>query len=397
MAAIPIVTLIIAYHTLTSVVSGYHTHKRNCTGTDCVNRLLHRPKLTLQQQKTLRIEMIKGQILSKLRMHAKPNVTKSIPRVAFHKALQKLKMRDPKLRGGRGANEDYYAQISEIVSFSEEAPHNDHNALQFTFSKDEITRGDLDVTSAHLWILLRYKKPKFTRRKPRRVLLTVSKMTQDGRTGEIVASFPVTSKHSRWQKLTIPVEVIQEMFKELNTKIRFLVSCAGCDTEVEPVLVKRKSRRPRSRSRGRRFRPRRKNKLNKRRPFLIIRTHVKKSARHKIEKRHAKCDPEFDSCCKQELYVDFKDLGWDWIITPSGYNAHYCNGVCGVGSTPDMYATRHSTIVSRILKIKPAEERLQPCCSPKSMKPLSLLYFDDKFDIVKADLDGMVVNQCSCS
>jgi hypothetical protein len=26
-----------------------------------------------------------------------------------------------------------------------------------------------------------------------------------------------------------------------------------------------------------------------------------------------------------------------------------------------------------------------------------LLYFDNNFDIVKADLDGMVVNECSCS
>jgi inhibin beta len=123
---------------------------------------------------------------------------------------------------------------------------------------------------------------------------------------------------------------------------------------------------------------------------------VKKSARHKIEKRHTECDPEIDMCCKKELYVDFRELGWDWIISPSGYNAHFCNGVCGLGATPDVYATRHSTIISRIFNIKP-EQRLEPCCSPKSMKALSLLYFDNNFDIVKADLDGMVVNECSCS
>jgi hypothetical protein len=120
MANIPIVTLIMAYHTLTSVVCGYYIHpRRNCTGTDCSNYLLQRPKINLEQQKTLRIEMIRKQILSKLRMHERPNITKSIPRVAFHKALQKLKLRDPKLRS-RGVTEDYYAQISEIVSFSEE-------------------------------------------------------------------------------------------------------------------------------------------------------------------------------------------------------------------------------------------------------------------------------------
>ena len=69
--------------------------------------------------------MIKKQMLAKLRKTAitvntsVPSVAKNIPKAAFHIALQKLKLKGPKVHA-RGSKEDYYAQISEIVSFSEE-------------------------------------------------------------------------------------------------------------------------------------------------------------------------------------------------------------------------------------------------------------------------------------
>ncbi|KTF91957.1 hypothetical protein cypCar_00001863 [Cyprinus carpio] len=40
----------------------------------------------------------------------------------------------------------------------------------------------------------------------------------------------------------------------------------------------------------------------------------------------ASVDPK-QGCKKQELYVSFRDLGWqDWIIAPEGYAAYYCEG-----------------------------------------------------------------------
>lgn len=80
---------------------------------------------------TLRIEGIKQQILSKLGLRAKPNVTSSIPREVLLQTLYRSeedrellqKQREEQLRSGgheqQLVDDDYYAKTSEIISFAE--------------------------------------------------------------------------------------------------------------------------------------------------------------------------------------------------------------------------------------------------------------------------------------
>ena len=75
-----------------------------------------------QYLKQLRIDTIRKQVMEKLRLPPRlptMNVTREIPRVVFQKALQKLRMRDDIKLQKTGMQADAYAQISEIVSFSE--------------------------------------------------------------------------------------------------------------------------------------------------------------------------------------------------------------------------------------------------------------------------------------
>lgn len=37
-----------------------------------------------------------------------------------------------------------------------------------------------------------------------------------------------------------------------------------------------------------------------------------------------------DKCCKYPLEIDFKNIGYDWILVPNRYTAYYCAGRCGV-------------------------------------------------------------------
>lgn len=78
-----------------------------------------------------------------------------------------------------------------------------------------------------------------------------------------------------------------------------------------------------------------------------------------------------EGCKKRELYVSFRDLGWqvqsrkcpltpsfatvsvksllfssdqDWIIAPEGYAAYYCDGECAFPLNSDMNATNHAIV-----------------------------------------------------
>ncbi|KAI8489365.1 Growth differentiation factor 7 [Branchiostoma belcheri] len=47
-------------------------------------------------------------------------------------------------------------------------------------------------------------------------------------------------------------------------------------------------------------------------------------------------------CRRHELYVDFTELGWDWIIAPAGYRAFYCRGECPAIMGQHLRPTNHA-------------------------------------------------------
>ncbi|XP_047664393.1 bone morphogenetic protein 6 isoform X5 [Tachysurus fulvidraco] len=66
------------------------------------------------------------------------------------------------------------------------------------------------------------------------------------------------------------------------------------------------------------------------------------------------------ACKKHELYVSFRDLGWqDWIIAPEGFAANYCDGECSFPLNAHMNATNHAivqTLVRHNLPQSPPDE-----------------------------------------
>ncbi|KPM06703.1 Transforming growth factor beta like domain containing protein [Sarcoptes scabiei] len=116
-------------------------------------------------------------------------------------------------------------------------------------------------------------------------------------------------------------------------------------------------------------------------------------------RRHAyDCEDGFRQCCRQSLYVNFEELGWnDWILYPRGYHANYCMGECVRShQTPDMMAYFHSHVLEEY-RIKNPYASIVPCCAPTRLSSISLIYFDENRNIIKADLPKMVVNECGCT
>ncbi|XP_055508059.1 bone morphogenetic protein 7b [Leucoraja erinacea] len=102
------------------------------------------------------------------------------------------------------------------------------------------------------------------------------------------------------------------------------------------------------------------------------------------------------ACMKHELYVSFRDLGWqDWIIAPEGYAAFYCEGECSFPLNSYMNATNHAIVQTLVHLINP-ENVPKPCCAPTQLNAISVLYFDDSSNVILKKYRNMVVRACGC-
>ncbi|KAA8587877.1 hypothetical protein FQN60_016739 [Etheostoma spectabile] len=82
-----------------------------------------------------------------------------------------------------------------------------------------------------------------------------------------------------------------------------------------------------------------------------------------------------DNCCLRSLYIDFrKDLGWRWIHEPKGYEANFCAGACPYLWSAD---TQHSKVLGLYNTINP-EASASPCCVSQDLEPLTILYYIGK-------------------
>uniref|UniRef100_A0A8C3UTW9 Transforming growth factor beta n=1 Tax=Catharus ustulatus TaxID=91951 RepID=A0A8C3UTW9_CATUS len=103
--------------------------------------------------------------------------------------------------------------------------------------------------------------------------------------------------------------------------------------------------------------------------------------------------PEEQSCCVRPLYIDFRrDLQWKWIHEPRGYMANFCGGPC-----PYIWsADTHYTKVLALYNLHNPGGSAAPCCVPQSLEPLPIVYYVGRKARVE-QLSGMVVSACKCS
>ncbi|XP_008398493.1 PREDICTED: transforming growth factor beta-3 [Poecilia mexicana] len=100
-----------------------------------------------------------------------------------------------------------------------------------------------------------------------------------------------------------------------------------------------------------------------------------------------------ENCCVRSLYINFRqDLGWRWIHQPEGYFANYCSGPCPYLRSAD---TTHSSLLSLYNTLNP-EASASPCCVPQDLEPLTILYYVGRSPKVE-QLSNMVVKSCKCS
>ncbi|XP_068115069.1 bone morphogenetic protein 2-like [Hyperolius riggenbachi] len=105
----------------------------------------------------------------------------------------------------------------------------------------------------------------------------------------------------------------------------------------------------------------------------------------------------YPACHREPLYVDFEDIGWaGWIISPKGYNAYHCKGICMFPMGKGLGATNHATVQSIVHALKLKQGIETPCCVPNQLNSINLLYFDDEENVVLKQYDDMVAVSCGC-
>ncbi|XP_006900977.1 PREDICTED: transforming growth factor beta-1 [Elephantulus edwardii] len=136
------------------------------------------------------------------------------------------------------------------------------------------------------------------------------------------------------------------------------------------------------------------------RPFLLLMATPLERAQHLHSSRHRRAlDTSYcfsskeKNCCVRQLYIDFrKDLGWKWIHEPKGYHANFCLGPCPYIWSLD---NQYSKVLALYNQHNPGASAA-PCCVPQVLEPLPIVYFVGRKAKVE-QLSNMIVRSCKCS
>ncbi|XP_037304164.2 inhibin beta A chain [Pungitius pungitius] len=340
------------------------------------------PAMEKVAEERLMIEFVKQQLLEKLHLKERPNITQTIPRAALLTALRKLHL-------GRVGNDGTLElenaiptkdQGYEIVSFADlnETGSGEAANLSLTFQFLQERGQSIQVLKSSLWIYVRSSEdPHRDSRLSARVFLSAeSGMSISNRT--LVMEKMLDVRESNWH--TFPItHTLQAFLDGGQQRLRLEVAC---DEDGRNLCSLHGSADAAQQ------------------PFLVAQVRPRDDhSKHSLRKRSLRCGDDVSVCCKKEFFINFKDIQWnDWIIAPEGYHMNYCMGQCPqhVAGSPGMASSFHTTVFNQ-LKINGIVTGASSCCVPTERRPLSMVYWTSPRGIVKTDVADMIVESCGCT
>ncbi|KAM4702240.1 inhibin beta B chain-like [Discoglossus pictus] len=330
------------------------------------------------QDNEVMMELAKQQILQKLHLKDRPNITHPIPRGAVASALRRLHLNKIKMEGVFGSsswdsnteNNDVEQQSYELISFAESESKNESSTtLNFQFTRDK--EQNVHILQAHLWVFFKSNRTSQTNETVRLYMIQ-----EDFSQRTLISEKCVEPRESGWQTFTL-TPMLQTFFdSEYNSlKLELELECIEC--QDIPFLVKPN---------------------DSHQPFLVAQAKVKEIIHH-ATKRSLNCDQNSNLCCRKDFYMKFKDIGWDdWIIEPKGYKMNYCMGLCPlhIAGAPGIASSSHTAVLN-LIKANNLQITANSCCVPTKKRPLTMLYFDSSNVILNTDIPDMIVESCGCS
>ncbi|GLD64129.1 inhibin beta B chain-like protein [Lates japonicus] len=340
------------------------------------------PAMEKDAEEKLMTEIAKQQILEKLHLKERPNITHTVPRAALLTALRKLHSGRVRQDGTLELENNIPTkdQGYEIVSFADisDTGRGEEASLSLTFQFLQERGQSIQVLQSSLWIYARSSgDPRRDSRLPARVFLSADGGVS-GTNRTLVIEKMLEVQESNWH--TFPItRTLQAFLDGGQRRLRLEVSCnedgknlcsldGSADTPYQP--------------------------------FLVAQVRLREDhSKHLLRKRSLRCGDDVTVCCKRDFYIKFKDIQWDeWIIAPEGYHMNYCIGQCPqhLSGSPGIASSFHATVFSQ-LKINGINTATTSCCVPTERRPLSMVFFDSQHSIVKMDVPDMIVESCGCT
>uniref|UniRef100_A0A4W4GE55 Transforming growth factor beta n=1 Tax=Electrophorus electricus TaxID=8005 RepID=A0A4W4GE55_ELEEL len=360
----------------------------------------------LDDHKSKRIEAVRGQILSKLRLRAPPDPASSPPPESLPvevmllynstKELLKERVRQAESSCDReSSEEDYYAkEVQRVDVLPQHIDLEPYDSKGF-WEAQGVVRFDLTNVERNSSTLVKAEFRIF------RVQNARARVTEQRvEIYQILKSDDVTAPSQRyidsrtvqpqakgaWLSVDV-TETLKEWmaFQEKNLGLKLSVHCPCC-TFVPSTnnILFNKSEELEARFAGPAF------------LSLFYRNWQIKidllealtcQFSHQFSDRNAD-----QSCCLRSLYIDFRrDLNWKWIHEPKGYRANFCAGNCPYLWSADNH---YNMILPLYNKMNP-EASASPCCVPQDLEPLTIVYFLGRTPRVE-QLSNMVVKSCKC-
>ncbi|XP_028993849.1 transforming growth factor beta-3 proprotein isoform X1 [Betta splendens] len=370
--------------------------------------------------KKKRVEAVRGQILSKLRMTSPPQTTgpSQVPYqvLALYNSTKELIEelgRDRHQSCGQDNTEtEYYAK--EIYKFNMISGPPENNDLPycpkgitskvFRFNVSAMEKNSTNLFRAE-FRALRIPNPAAKRNEQRIELYQILQKDDPKAKQRYIGGKNVLTKGTlEWVSFDV-TETVREwlMYRQTNLGLEISVHCP-CHTfrpngdiienanEVLEVKFKGMDYDDLSRTK------KQKEQLYPHLILMMLPPHRLDSQTSSRRRKRA-LDTNYcfnnyeENCCVRPLYINFRqDLGWRWIHQPEGYYANFCSGPCPYLRSAD---TTHSSLLSLYNMLNP-EASASPCCVPQDLEPLTILYYVGRSPKVE-QLSNMVVKSCKCS
>ncbi|XP_026872795.2 transforming growth factor beta-2 proprotein [Electrophorus electricus] len=387
----------------------------------------------LDDHKSKRIEAVRGQILSKLRLRAPPDPASSPPPESLPvevmllynstKELLKERVRQAESSCDReSSEEDYYAkEVQRVDVLPQRADTNAINTVPqnpyfrvVRFDLTNVERNSSTLVKAEFRIF-RVQNARARVTEQRVEIYQILKSDDVTAPSQRYIDSRTVQPQAKGAWLSVDVtETLKEWmaFQEKNLGLKLSVHCPCCTfvpstnnilfnkseelearfAGVDDDLV-RQNRRP-GLTKGQ-------VEFSTKTPHLIL-TLLPTDRLENPNKKHRKrraasdtttCSRNADqSCCLRSLYIDFRrDLNWKWIHEPKGYRANFCAGNCPYLWSADNH---YNMILPLYNKMNP-EASASPCCVPQDLEPLTIVYFLGRTPRVE-QLSNMVVKSCKC-
>ncbi|KAG8013665.1 Transforming growth factor beta-3 [Nibea albiflora] len=370
--------------------------------------------------KKKRVEAVRGQILSKLRLTSPPQTTgpSQVPFqvLALYNSTKELIEelgRDRQQSCGQDNTEtEYYAK--EIYKFNMINGPPENNDLPycpkgvtskvFRFNVSTMEKNSTNLFRAE-FRALRIPNPGAKRNEQRIELYQILQKDDPKAKQRYIGGKNVLTKGTpEWVSFDV-TETVREwlMYRQTNLGLEISVHCPCHTFRPNGDIIENASELLEVKFKGMEadYDDQKKKQKEQLYPHLILMmlpSH-RLDAQSSSRRRKRALDTNYcfnnyeEKCCVRPLYINFRqDLGWRWIHQPEGYYANFCSGPCPYLRSAD---TTHSTLLSLYNTMNP-EASASPCCVPQDLEPLTILYYVGRSPKVE-QLSNMVVKSCKCS